>query len=433
MDEQPHMQRQKFFLGLLLLINFAYSDALAALDVMHYDSNKHIWEKQLIFNMGNMKDRSIISAGKYAWAMSDTTVAFYNGTNWEPGVVIPGMKNLKNIYPAYPLTGKLPVAWAIGGGDDSAKMVSYFDGKKWSNTKYLPDSQYGTLIGASNGHIWAIGNNRYRDAIISTDIKHPEQWSTPTPLEIGGSYSPYVFSYDDHASYIYLLEFGKHKLIRIDENNKVYEKSFEQYVDGILAREGQIAVIATNFENQTIFYSNNNGISWRSFPFIIENVPPLRSMYHGLICGEIVDRGNNIIPGKFACLDMTQKNPQWQEFESNDKSQTMVITDANGAWLISQTKVQHYDIKTKTLSDLHLETIANSVTWRPPIGSVINNQFVTAAIDKYGQWIGIVSTANGWESISIPWLNESNSASISGDYDNPLYATNDNDEWIYQY
>lgn len=403
----------------------------ASTGVMHFNPRTHQWDAQVIPNIEGLRQFRLISAGQYAWAVSNTAIAFYNGTTWGTGTGIPGMENIKGFYPGFPLTGKYPVAWAIGVNSRGTSVVAYFDGTTWSQAQHFGIDLGEFEFAASNGHAWAMGKNENGSYYWThTSMANPNAWPNPQRASFD---MRKLRSYNDDATSLFV--FSMRELTRIDANNHITSKSFGDYLlwDAI-TKNNFVVLSASNNNGDAIIYSKDNGNTWTTVPSIINQVSYQFHIDNGLICGEL-----SSTLGQYACLDTNVENPQWERFEAPVQN-AGVVTDANGAWLVSargmdgdNPHIYYYNLKTHSLKDTHVDALIKRLGWVSPVMRVINNQFVSRAIDKNGQVIGIYYDGKQWITIPFPNFSSNNAISLAGDtsYQNYIYATSSDDAWVY--
>lgn len=384
----------------------------------------------------------LVSTGNYAWACdAQGNIAFYNGQQWQNAQKVPNISKLTSIYPAYPLAGNQPTAWALGEQNDQY-IISYFNGSTWSNVQSVPKSAGQISLTASAGHAWYVlndedGNNA--TIHVSSDTT-PTNWTTSNTTLSGvtmGS-GDVIQALSDIGAFAYVTCIDDNynfRLARIDGNGDVKMISNPAgKLDDFFIHEN-ILIVSSLHKSQSFSDSYGDGFE---IPFPMTGVGVntqygFNSAGSGMECVNLSSTGNNL-----SCLKRFDQTA-WHDFTvPTTATYTLPITTPTGAYVFGVdrkgislviTGMYSYDYAENFVRDTSLTNYQTNY-FSPRVFSY--NQVLIAGDQNIYFYDG-----NKWQTIALPVIKtprtvyDMNSFGNMGSGTMQLYASDGNHIWIY--
>ncbi len=412
----------------------AFADNPPSTQVFALDPKLGQFIKQTIFNLPSINE--IFSAGKYAWAVNNTTVAFYDGDNWNTAVNIEGMTKLEKIHPGYPLTGQQPIAWAVGENNKD-KVIAYFNGHTWS--KAVPAQLDGDVI-ASGGYLWSetvyeMGADlefvNAASPLTFTKINLPQDKIYSLIAESNNDDTPtyFIATMTFDSNYDQLLRItpqGDIKSIPISSQSTYPINNLSVNVTG------NTLVLITHSEalHNTMRFSFNNGDSWQDGYDPLPDSMYLTPAINNRVCADIINGNVNGPYESVSCMNLNNNSPLMPIFNVASTTATWPL-EQDRMWYISEeeTLVKFHDFNHGYEFDTQINSVANSIqhnTYSPDARVIGPHQIITCGTDKKNQLSGFYFNGTNW--IATALNNTSSRCCISrGNADNQAQTA-----WIFQ-
>lgn len=421
---------------------FAQSEPSVSVGKIVFDSKPHI-ESTSLKNMPHID--YVLTTGKFAWAVDENSdpsspytasAIFFDGQNWSSagGQNVPGMKKIFHIYPAYPISGLYPYAWADGADDKGQRVIAYFNGQTWSPAK-LASSIFDTVswqMQASAGRAYLMGQTWDAQgkpftvySTMDAGAAAEQNWSKS--ISIPGQYSN-ADTFNDSNPYLFFLSDPKgegtraQNLVRInpDNSNTVIN------LKNLSAPYGELLVVGTqvyvNYPTGSAYqamlaYNNNNGDGTWTYTQDIDNFSltsvDWSEQYQGLVCKYYNSSNSKLSLStqlSLGCIDFNNSQPEWTpslRLPSQAKSWFM-MTSNNSSWISyidnnSLPQVLHYDVSQRRLDNLNYPQTTGVNVLQSRV--VDNNQIIACSWDKSSNKTNVSIydlTASTWTPISVP-------------------------------
>lgn len=458
---EKKMRKIIFTFLAIFILSGSFNCALAANDnnaiVYHFNNQTKSLDKQTIPNFGDPKDsiERIITAGRYAWALSKTDalskteakISFYDGWQWNQSIKIDGVIRILNFNPGYPMSGRLPVAWLIGEDSSHKYVTAYFDGKTWTKSESFSSDDYAQLS-ASSGYVWLRPSDEKKGGSLKfANVNAPLAWTELSNLPIQRVDQIHSFTDNEAACYAVgpALDYSKDGmiLIKIDANGKatVLQKQLGQNKVDFIVNNDDIFVSLEDYspiEPVTYFtYSHDGGKTWspqiQLFDRGYETRP--QDFFNGNYCAAEFE-GFFPIEYKVKCINVNSITPAWLEFSLPEDSRFISNFGSSfGTWIFAN-KYQTYsplsykfDFNNRQLINTNINDIATELTTHQPmIRAMGADEVVTCGYDLNNHVSGFYFDGVGWSTLPIDPQPEACALSMAG---GEMATTKDKNVWIF--